>query len=113
MDEKKDVLEVVLREKEDELKEIARNANIVLDADYGINLKDNPGITLTIGYVYMKALIEQLVVSKSKDVAAQVNFLNLFDIGISYRENEDAEKEGNYAPFLTPLQSAINLAKEQ
>lgn len=113
MDEnKKDVLEVILRENEDELKEIAKSAIKVLEADYGISVSDNPGIVLTISYVYMKALIKQLSASKSKEVASQVNFLNLFDIGISYRENEDAEKEGNYAPFITPLTAAINYAKD-
>lgn len=101
---------VDLRENETELIEIGERVCKILDADYGIVIP-NPKVALTIAYVYAKNMIEALAENKVEEKGSQINFVNLFDIGISYRENDEAEKEGNYVPFITPLQAAINLAE--
>ena len=101
---------VDLRENEVELVEIGERACKILDADYGVVIP-NPKVALSIAYVYAKTMIEALAENKIEGKGSQINFINMFDIGISYRENDEAEKEGNYVPFITPLQVANNLAE--
>ena len=100
------------REHEEELMEIASNACKILEADHNVSIP-NPKILLTIGYVYMKNLVQNLAENKIEGKGSQINFINLFDIGISYRENDDAEKEGNYVPFINPTQVAQNIVAKK
>lgn len=100
------------REHEAELMELASNACKILEADHNVSIP-NPKILLTIGYVYMKNMVQNLAENKIEGKGSQLNFINLFDMGISYRENDDAEKEGNYVPFINPTQVAQNIVKKK
>lgn len=109
---KEKVSTIELRENEVELTEIADTACKILDADHNVSIP-NPKVLLTIAYIYMKNMVQSLAENKVEGKGSQINFINLFDIGISYRENDDAEKEGNYVPFINPTQVANNIVNKK
>ncbi len=58
----------------------------------------------TIAYAYFTAMLKYLrdVVQESGDTSATLNFMDMFEISVDYRANEDAEKEGNLTPMIVP-----------
>lgn len=91
---------IEIRENELELIEIATRAEKALVADFNYTI-ESPHAILTLAYVYMKNMVKYLAENKSMEKTVEINFINLFNIGISYRENEDAEKEGNFVPVIS------------
>lgn len=103
---------VECREHEEELLEISERARKILDADHNVEIP-NPKVLQTITYVFLTNMIKMLAEKKEEGQGSQIRFGNLFEMGISYRENEDAEgKEGNYVPFINPIQGAELLVKK-
>lgn len=106
----KKLIPIDIRESRDELFEIAERAMKVLDANHGIDLK-HPEVALSVTYTFLKNMIKDMAESKMEGSGVQINFCNLFDMGISLRVNDDAEKEGNYTPFFEISEQTKKLVK--
>lgn len=94
---------IEIREDEKELIKIAKDAQDILDKDHKILISMHDAIP-TICYVYLKEVIKYLDSHKVTGSNISLNMMQLFDMGVSYRENVNAEKEENFTPFLTPGQ---------
>ena len=57
----------------------------------------------TIGSV-SKGWWTSLSKEKSMDVDTEINLMDVLTVGISYRESEDGEKDGNFTPYAIPGQ---------
>lgn len=83
----------------------ARNKLI---SDYKIRL--NPGYMTTISCVYVEALIKTLIaLMRENHGEAAINFLDLFTISSTNRENDDADKDGNINVKYTPGTTALSI----
>lgn len=85
-----------------DMNDTAEMAQEMLKTVNNINITRKEAIP-TISYTHIEAIVKKLDKIKSKDKDVSVNFMNLFEIGITYRPSEDGEKEGNYVPFIRPL----------
>lgn len=106
----KKLIPIDIRESKEELFEIADRAMKVLDANHGIDVK-HPEVALSVTYTFLKNMIKDMAESKVDGAGVQINFCNLFDMGISLRVNDEAEKEGNYTPFFEVSDQAKKLVK--
>jgi hypothetical protein len=102
---------VEIRENEKEIMKIALKAQTVLTEENNISISHAEAIP-SIAYVFMKEMIGYLNEHKSAGTDVEINFMQLMDIGISHRENDDAEKEGNFTPFVRPGQEFKLLIKD-
>lgn len=60
------------------------------------HIRTNPGYTTTVACVYVEACIKSLIeLMRENHGAAEINFLDLFSISSTNRENDDADKDGN------------------
>lgn len=94
---------VEVRENAAEINEINKAAAAELAAS-GINVTPEQTVG-TIAYVFLKNAIK-VVADKAHATGEDVelNMFQLFDIGITHRENEESEKDGNKTPYLRPGQ---------
>ena len=93
-----------------ELHEISEMAKKALDHNRNIVISQSAAIP-TIVHEFMYSMFEYLSKQKSTDKDVMINFMNLFDFGITYRESDDAEKDGNFTPFMTPGQICKTIIK--
>ena len=101
-----------LRENQEEIQAIADRSVALLQERYGINFKGGAAGIPTLVYCFMTATIEHVNKNKSEDEPYELNLFQLMDIGVSYNEDEDAEKEGNFVPYLRPGQEFKLLIKD-
>lgn len=72
-----------------------------LTSEYHIKL--NPGYMTTIACVYTEAVIRSLIeLMKENKGYGEINFLDLFTVTSSNRENDDADKDGNINIRFSP-----------
>ncbi len=109
--EKRSVRVIELRENREDIMKICDDTGEFLNREFNIDIT-NTEVYATIVYGFLRCAIEHLNKIKSQDKDVEINMMQLFDLGISYRENDDAEKEGNYAPYLTPGQEMKLLVKD-
>jgi len=83
------------------LTEIAEAAQKVLYKERHINITMADAIP-TIAYEFLYSAAQFLDKNKSTDSDISVNIMNLLEMGITYRESDDGEKEGNFTPFIQP-----------
>jgi len=102
---------IEIRENEKEIMKVAEKAQKYLEEENNIVIT-HPAAIPTIGYAFLRCLIEHLNENKSVGNNIEINVMQLFDMGISYRENDDAEKEGNFDPYLRPGQEFKLLVKD-
>ena len=102
---------IEIRENEKEILKVAERAQKFLDSENNIVIS-HAQVIPTIAYAFMREMINFLNEQKAPGSDVEVNVMGLFDMGISYRENEDAEKEGNFTPFLRPGQEFKLLVKD-
>lgn len=81
--------------------EISKIAQKVLKDERKINITMHEAIP-TIAYELLYAAMQYLEKNKSTDEDLSVNFFNLLEMGVTYRESEDSEKDGNFTPYLQP-----------
>ena len=56
----------------------------------------------TIVYEFLYATAQFLDKNKSTTSDTTVNLMNLIEMGVTYRESDDGEKDGNFVPFIQP-----------
>lgn len=102
---------VEIRDNKEEIIKIASRAMTILDEENNVVIPTVEVIP-TIAYVFMKSMIQYLNENKEKGVDTSINFMQLMDIGITYRNNDDAEKDGNFTPLVVAGQEFKLLIKD-
>lgn len=102
---------IEIRENQTEIMNIAKYAQKYLEAENNIHVTHHEVIP-TIAFAFFRGMIDHLNQNKTPGRDVEINVLDLFDIGIAYRENEEAEKEGNFTPFMRPGQEFKLLVKD-
>ncbi len=85
------------------IQDIARVASEVLKKEFNINISVHEAIP-TIWYAFTDQVIKRLSKEKSMDADTEINLMDVLTVGISYRESEDGEKDGNFTPYAIPGQ---------
>lgn len=80
---------------------IADSAQEILQRDHNIAISLSAAIP-TIAYVFMYAAAQYLEQNKSTEEDVSINLMNLFEMGVTYRETDDGDKQGNFVPYLNP-----------
>lgn len=101
---------VVFKENVKEINEISEMAQKVLDEERNITISQASAIP-TIVYEFMTAMFSYMGKEKSVDKDVMINLMHLFDFGITYRDSEDGEKDGNFTPFMNPGQICKTIIK--
>jgi uncharacterized protein (DUF2164 family) len=102
---------VEIRENEKEIKKIAERAQKYLDSEHNIEINHAEAIP-TFVYVFLREAVNFLNEKKAAGQDVEINLMQLLHLGVSYRENEEAEKEGNYTPYALPGQEFKLLVKD-
>jgi hypothetical protein len=89
---------IPIRENGEEITSIANKAKDVLEQDHGIKVRD-PEAVWTVAYKTLEETVKWISDNKKSDNLI-LNFFDLFDIGVTYRESDESEKDGNFTPFL-------------
>lgn len=84
-----------------DISEIAKLTQDVLIKDRHINITMADAIP-TIAYEFLFSVAQFLDKNKSTGSDTVVNIMNLMEMGVTYRESDDGEKEGNFTPFIQP-----------
>lgn len=84
-----------------EIVEISELAQKILARENHIVIS-NPEAIPTIVDAFMRTTIAYLAENKSTTEDIVIDLLGLMDIGVSFRESEDGENDGNFTPFVTP-----------
>ena len=102
---------VEIRESAEELDTIAQNAKLHLEKEFNITIPEHKAIP-TIAYAMLREAMAYLAKAKAEGQDVEINFLQLFDLGVSHREAEDAEKDGNFTPYVRPGQEFKLIIKD-
>lgn len=94
---------IEIRDNKEEILEVASNTATILRNENMINITEEQ-IIPTIVCSFFENLSEYLAKNKVNNGAVEINFMDLIKFGISHRENEEAEKEGNFTPYIKPGQ---------
>ena len=81
--------------------EIAENAQKLLLEKRNIDISMAMAIP-TIVYEFLYSATQFLDQNKSTSNDTIINLMNLIEMGVTYRESEDGEKDGNFVPFIQP-----------
>lgn len=92
---------IEIRENEAEILKIAERAQRALDSENNIVIPHAPAIA-TIAYVFLREAVKFMVDTKTPGEDAHLDLLQLIEIGITERNNDEAEKDGNLTPYVTP-----------
>lgn len=105
---------IELRENAAEIQEIADRTAKVLDREHGVIIGDKTAVLPTIVHAFLSTATSFLAEHKPSEPgqSVEINLMQLLDIGISFDADEDAEKEGNYTPYLRPGQEMKLLVKD-
>ena len=83
------------------INEIAERAQETLKEQRHINISLASAIP-SIVYEFLYSAAQYLDKNKSTDEDTVLNLMNLIEIGVTYRESDDGEKDGNFVPFIQP-----------
>lgn len=92
---------IEIRENEKDILKICDAAAQRLDREESIQVTPSAGLATT-AYVYLREAINSVSAKKSSGSENELDVMGLFVLGVTYRENEEAEKEGNYTPYIKP-----------
>lgn len=90
---------IEIREDEAKILKVCENAQIRLKREDNIDASHAAGIA-TVAYVVLREAINVVGANKSMEEDFELDFMNLLTLGISYRANDEAEKEGNFTPYV-------------
>lgn len=100
---------IEIRDDKKPIGEISEKTQKILAQEHHIKISLAEAIP-TIAYVFLREAINYLNKNKASGQDVEINLMQLFDMGISFRES-DGEKEGNFTPYLTPGQEFKLLVK--
>lgn len=100
MSKEKSILVEVVNDKK-EIAEICEATRLLLKKQHNIDIV-MAGVVPTIVDAFMHVTMEYLRRNKPEDGNLQLNILDHFTVGLTQRDNEEAEKEGNIVPYVLP-----------
>lgn len=104
---------IELRQDQEQIQQIADRSVALLQEKFGITLKGSSAQAVpTMVYCFLTAAIEHVNSNKSEEEPYEINLFQLADLGVSYNEDEEAEKEGNFVPYIRPGQEMKLLIKD-
>lgn len=96
MDKKPSIL-ITVTEDAEIIEEIAKKTQARLLKENNINISSSAAIP-TIICQFLRTTVDAINENKSKgDV--NINLFHILDMGVTYREDTDGEKEGNFTPY--------------
>lgn len=104
---------IEVRENETEISAIAAAAHTLLTDEFNINVRVADAIP-TIAYAFLRASAAHVASNKPVEPGEtyEINLFQLLDLGVSYQEGEDGEKDGNYTPFTNAGQEFKLIIKD-
>lgn len=102
---------VQLNTNKKEIEEICAKAQKVLDEERNINVSNSLGIA-AIAYEFLNAAAQWLAENKKPGTDISIDLMQIIEMGISYRDSEDGENEGNFTPFVSPGQHFKTVIKD-
>lgn len=97
--QKSNLIEV--RHDEKSVMKISEMARNILKAEHNVDVR-RADVLPTIVKVFLDCSVSFLNTEKSVGNDVKVNILDSVTLGITHRDNEDAEKEGNFVPYALP-----------
>lgn len=98
--EKKAVF-VEITKNEKEIKKISETTQKILENESSITIT-NANVIPTIAYTFLRTVAAWLGDNKSTESDVLIDVMGLMEMGVSYRESEDGEANGNFTPFIVP-----------
>lgn len=92
---------IEITENAKEIQKINERAQKLLLDQFGVDVTSATGIP-TIAYAFFVSAMAFVNERKAPGTDYSLNILQLFELGVSHRETEEGEKEGNYTPFIIP-----------
>lgn len=93
---------VEFRQDEAIMMEIAAQTKKEIESKYYLRVESESHKLPTVIYCFMLSTIAHLNRNKRVGETASVNLMDLMTVGIHWAEDEEAEKEGNFVPFIMP-----------
>lgn len=90
---------IEIGESRKELEQISEITQEVLKKERNIIVSKAQAIP-TIAYEFLCSAARYLEQNKSKDKDIVINLLDILDMGVTYRQSGDGEKDGNFTPYL-------------
>ena len=84
-----------------QIEAISKNAQEILANEHHISIS-HAGAIPTIAYTFLYSAAQFLDQNKSTTNDIIINLMNLIEMGVTYRESDDGEKDGNFVPFIQP-----------
>jgi hypothetical protein len=93
---------VEIREDQQRIVSICKAAQERVSVEDNIDVSPAEGLA-TVAYEYLSEAISVVNSTKSEDGSSEVDVVGIFTLGITHRQgDDDAEKEGNYTPYVKP-----------
>lgn len=102
---------IEIRENEKDILKISEKAGKYLESEHNIGIS-HPQAIATIAYGFLREAIAYVNENKAPGTDFSINLMQLIDLGVTHRENDEAEKEGNYTPYAAPGQEFKLLVKD-
>lgn len=93
---------VEFRQDKEFMMQIAAEAKKEIHKKYFLKVDNDSSVLPTVVYCFMLSTIGYLNRHKQIGDTVSINLLDMMHIGIHWAEDEDAEKEGNFVPFIIP-----------
>lgn len=90
---------IEIGESKKELEEISKITQEVLKRERNILITESQAIP-TIVYEFLCSAARFLEKNKSTDKDIVINLLDILDMGVTFRQSGDGEKDGNFTPYL-------------
>lgn len=87
-----------VREHREELNQILADAVRAMKEEYDVDVAGDEQ-ALAFVYQFLRATCASVASKKNTNENAMISLFNLIDVGVTFDENEEAEKEGNFVPF--------------
>ena len=92
---------VEITKNQNEINKISEVTQKVLENESNIKIT-NANVIPTIASTFLRTVASWLSDNKSTDSDISIDIMGLMEMGISYRESEDGEANGNFTPFIVP-----------
>ena len=89
------------RQENEAVLKIAKMAQEKLINDRKISISMSEAIP-TIVHDFLYCVAQYLDKNKSTSSDVNINLMNLIEMGVTFRESDDGEKDGNFVPYIVP-----------
>lgn len=91
---------IELREDKEAIQAAVDRAVENLKERYDVDVIESAIAVPTVAYGFFACMVDELNQHKTEGESVHLDFAGLFTVGISHEVEEEAEKEGNFTPFI-------------